>query len=133
MEKNEQLTVTLTGRRPVKIEKNDWPVLAAATDKEIDNQYEFQANSISKWALRVRQHDDGRAIVYAVYSYSSVFQGERNYSVRGGEMVGADSDLPAMIRRVGEWAAAQEHSGDDAARWAALIRECIADLPAEEL
>lgn len=133
MEKQEKLTITLTDHRPIKINKSQWPIIAESADTEFDNQYEFQANRISKWALRVRQHEDGRAIVYAVYSYDSNWQNSRSYQVRGGALLDSGDDLPAAIRRVGEWASQQEHCGEDADRWEALIRECIADLPAEEI
>jgi hypothetical protein len=131
--KNQKLTITLTGRAPVTIDKEAWPFIATSGDKEFDNQYEFQANRISKWDLDVRQHADGRAIVYARYSYRSQFQGARDHSVRGGELLPDSSDLPEAIRRVGEWMASQEHQDEDAKRWESLINECIADLPAVEL
>jgi hypothetical protein len=130
---NPMLTITLTGRRPVKVKKEDWGLLAESDDLEFDNQYEFQANRTSRWALKVRQHDDRRAIVYAVYTYRTAYLDERDITIRGGELLPNSDDLPTAIRRVGKWMAAQRHAGEDAGRWEGLISDCTADLPAEEL
>jgi hypothetical protein len=132
---NPYLIITLTDRPPVKIRKDDWPILAEATDSDCDSEYEFQANRTSKWALRVRQHDDGRAIVYGTYSHNSHFLHERNYGFREGELLQATpiEELPAAIRRVGRKMAEQDHCGDDARRWAQIINDCIADLPPVEI
>lgn len=133
--RRDKLTITLTDRRPVRIDRADWPILARGADKEFDNQYEFQANHISRWALQVRQHADGRAVVYAVYTHdTSNGDDSRSYRVRGGVLLTPSDDLPAAVRRVGEWARAQEHAyEEDAARWEGVIRDCIADLPAEDI
>jgi hypothetical protein len=130
---NPYLTITLTDRAPVKIKKDEWPLLAEATKENYDGEYESQANWKSKWALRVRTHQDGRAIVYGVYSYSSNWMNARDFAVRGGELLTTSTDLPAAIRRIGEWMAGQEQNEGDAARWESLINQCIADLPAQEL
>lgn len=130
---NPYLTITLTDRPPVKIKKDEWPIIAESSDKDFDNEYEFQANRTSKWTLKVRQHEDGRALVYGIYSYDTNWQNERNYNVRGGELLAKSGDLAVAIRRVGEWMAQQEQSEGDASRWESLINECIADLPAQEI
>jgi hypothetical protein len=142
---NPKLTITLTGRPPVKITKEDWPIIASAEDKTWDNQYECQANRAAKWKLIVRQHNDGRTIVYAVHTYTSQWQGEDGRDVRGGEMLtvsGADAEsvgdtdpIVAAIQRV---AAEIEDRLEDAGQWSTgtfprLAHECVASLPAEEL
>lgn len=126
-------TITLTGRPPVTIAEDSWPIIASAGDKEFDNQYEFQANQISKWGVFVRQHDDGRAIVYATYSYTSNWQGSRSYAAKAGVLLDAGSDIVDAIEEVCRDVAGQECHGDDCERWDTLCRECVADLPAEEL
>jgi hypothetical protein len=134
------LTITLTGRPPVKIKKDDWPVIADATDNDDHGtQIGNQANREDDWRVKVRQHADGRAIVYAIYDYSTLFQGERGASVRGGELVAADGDLVETISRVSrdmaervnaERVNAENLPGDVFLR---LGQECIADLPAVEI
>jgi len=126
-------TITLTDRAPVTIEEENWPTIAKSDDKEWDNQYEFQANRISTWNVRVRRHNDGRAIVYATYSYSSQCQGARNYEAKRGVLLPAGADLVAAIREVCADIAEAECCEGDAARWPTLAAECIADLPAEPL
>ncbi|MHB8388057.1 MAG: hypothetical protein ACYDBH_00585 [Acidobacteriaceae bacterium] len=73
------------------------------------------------YRLRVRQHADGRAIIYAVLDAATPWTGSE--SRRGGELLGAGNDIPAAIRRV----------GDDCSIPDSIIRECVADLPAEEI
>ncbi len=108
-------TITLTGRPPVKIREDEWPIVASA--KAWDNQYEFQANRT--WRLTVRQHADGRAIVYGVCT--SQWEGE--HERRGGEILDAGADLAAAIVRVGADTQMPEN----------IVRDCIANLPAEDL
>lgn len=129
-------TIVLTGRPPIKINEIYWPVIASASDKEFDNQYEFQANEISKWLVKVRQHADGRAIVYASYSYVSNWAGARCYYPKSGVLLPANSshdDICRAIKNVCFDIASLEHYGDEANRWPTLANECIADMPAEEL
>lgn len=133
-------TITLSNRPPVSISDENWPIIASASDKDYDNQYEFQANRISKWFIGVRQHQEGefahedeKFIVYATYSYSSNWQNARVYSAKSGYIFGKDDDMAAAILSVADDIASKEHNGNDASRWATLRDECIADLPAEEL
>lgn len=131
---NPKLTITLTGRRPVAIIKDQWPIIAAASHKDWDNQYEFQANRTWHYDLKVRQHKDGRTIIYGIYRYDTQCQGESDAAIRGGEMVTKEETIDA-IKRVGKWMADNLPSGhaDEAEIFIRLINECIADLPAEEI
>jgi hypothetical protein len=131
---NPRLTITLTGRRPVTIIRDQWPIIAAASHKDWDNQYECQANRTWKYRVNVRQHEDGRTIVYGIYEYDTRFQNENCAGVRGGEMVAKYETIEA-IKRVGKWMAdnlPSDHA-DEAEIFNRLVNECIADLPAEEL
>ena len=122
--------ITLTGRPPVRIRDDQWPVIALAHDKEFDSLYESQANRTTEISIRVRRHADGRAIVYARYSYDSAWQHERDELVRVGMLVVADGDLPVAIRQIG--ARLRERDVPEG-----LVQEmvdaCIADLPPENL
>jgi len=116
-------TITLTDRRPVTIREEEWPVLASARDDSWTNYTRpAPAHEVDVYHLVVRQHADGRALVYAVVDASPAWTGTESY--RGGEFLAAGADVPAAIRRVGEAA----HSIPES-----VIRECIADLPAEVL
>jgi hypothetical protein len=130
-------TITLSDRPPVTIDEGQWDVIAVAQDEEHDGQVKCQANRVSNWAIRVRRHADGRAIVSATYSYSSNWQGARGYSVKHGTLLpkeeATDAAVCEEIKRVAGRMAEAEHHGDDAARWKQLADDCIADLPAEEL
>jgi len=125
------ITIPLTGRRPVVIVKPEWPRIAAAEYHDFDGQHDFQSARHWKGYLRVRQHADGRAIVYAGCSRESQHEGERDHAERAGELVPAGGDIIAAIVRV--------HRSIDAAdseretMWRLLANECISDMPAEVL
>ncbi len=117
MTPSEHLTITLTGRPPVRVVKADWPIVAE------DHRYggatgEARADA-DYWRLVFRQHADGRAIVYGIFS--SQWANVRD--VRGGELLGPNEDVPASIYRVAA----------DLGFDAELAEGCIHDLPAEEL
>lgn len=123
-------TITLTGLPPVKIREDQWPTIAEASgDSYRGNDYARHQQAVhqgecDKYTLKVRQHADGRALVYgildaAISAWNAPAGGE---DFRGGELA-QGADIPAAIRRVGESC----HLPDS------IIRECIADLPAVEL
>jgi|SRR5216684_86479 len=139
MAQNEKLTITLTGRAPVKITKDEWPVVASADDSWHDGEVECQANRTKSWKLIVRQHADGRTLVYGIYASMSHWQGESSENVRGGEMftvegatadeVGDTAPIIAAIFRVAEDLSTR--SGQE--EFHRLSHECVADLPAVEV
>jgi len=122
---NEYLTVTLTGRPPAKIKKADWPHLASASDND---RHGAQIGNRADWEnLVVRQHSDGRAMVYAIY-------GEFGLVIRGGELLEKDDDLVKAIGRVAErMAISVGLEGRPGGVFRRLANECIAALPAVEL
>ena len=105
----EYLTITMTGARPVRIRKDLWPILTSGSGKSTGRE----------WRMTVRQHADGRAIVYG--RYSTQWEGERDK--RAGTMASAGEDLVGPIDQI-----ATELDAPEDAR-----RECIAGLPAQEL
>lgn len=123
-------TITLTGRPPVKIREDQWPIIACGSYEYYDNQHRFQANRTTDLDIRVRQHADGRAIVYGVYQYDTVFQHERNVVHRVGYVLEPGEDIIEAIQRVGRDLIDRDV---DAAIVRDVIDECIADLPAVEL
>ncbi len=106
-------TITLTGRAPVRIAEDQWPIIASA--KRFDGQVECQANRT--WHLTVRQHADGRAIVYGVYD--SCYPGE---GARAGQIIANSVKIPTVIYEVAEACGCTQIADD-----------CIADLPAVDL
>lgn len=126
-------TITLTDHAPITIDEEAWPIVAEARDSEHDGEVECQANRKSAWAVRVRQHADGRAIVYATYGYDTHYQGARGYSAKRGVLLPPEADLIAAIREVCADIAGAECNDGDETRWPTLAAECIADLPAEEI
>ena len=124
-------TITLTGRPPVRITDSDWPLIASAKgDSYRGNDYGRYRQALlqgecDEYALRMRQHADGRTLVYGVLDVAiaawNAPAGGNSY--RGGQLLHAGADIANAIRRV----------GDECSMPDAVIRECIADMPAEEL
>ncbi len=122
-------TITLTAAPPVRVREDLWPIIARA--RRHDGKVECQANH--EWHLTVRQHADGRAIVYGSEESGNGGTYHGYEPARAGELLAASdsaserwtsaSDVAAAIRRVGEAARCSE----------AMIAECIADLPADDL
>jgi hypothetical protein len=110
-----RITIALTGRPPVRIAADEWEIVAHASD--CDNQYKCQAHR--NWELTVRQHKDGRAIVYGVYD--TVFQDEWN--LRGGQIVNGIDFIVEAIYEVAQQLRFPRR----------LAEECISSLPAEDI
>lgn len=124
-------TITLTGRPPVKINEEDWPVVAEASYHDWEGQYSFQSFRTWRGFVRVRQHEDGRAIVYSKCWYDTAYQDERGYEQRAGKLLTNTDNLINAIQEVhAHIDVVDEGHRDD---WRLLAEECIADLPAEEL
>lgn len=120
-------TITLTDRPPVKIQEHEWPIIAGADGdsyKGDPSRYHQARNQgeMDEWWIRVRQHEDGRAIVYGGYDTGRYGRDDAE-DWRGGELLDAGENLAGAIRRVGEAGNIPDQ----------CIRECIADLPAEDL
>jgi hypothetical protein len=128
--------ITLTDSPPVQIDEANWPLIASAADKQHDGQIEAQANRTSKWFVGVRQHADGRAIVYAKYTYDTAWQGERNRTAARGVLLSAGTTVQEICEAItsvcSDIAAAKHNSGDEE-RWRELAPQCVADLPPERL
>lgn len=127
-------TITLTNRPPVRIDEDAWPVLAQSSYSDWVNQFKFQANRTWDGSIRVRQHADGRAIVYATCTHDSAFQGERGFSQRAGELLDKGSDAAAIIDAIHRvHGSIDGDEGGRATEWRLLAAECIANLPPEQL
>src|SRR6185437_3517856 len=128
MRKNEDrfIEIVLSRRRPVKIRKDQWPVIARMTgDSYGDVDYsrhaqQYNDGELDLYFLEVRQHRDGRVIVRGIFE-ASVFRGREDY--KGGALLEEGADIPGAILSVGEECGIPDH----------FIRRCIEDLPAEDL
>lgn len=122
-------TITLTDRPPVTIREDDWPIVASASHKSWDTTYEWQANRTWRGWLKVRQHEDGRALVYGRDDYDTDFRDADGHCYHGGELLAKGADVAAAIRRVAKGLVARGAS--DA--MLQIAHECIGNLPAEAL
>jgi hypothetical protein len=131
--------IALTGRAPVLIVEDDWPVIASASENDRHGaQIGNDPNQETDWVIEVREHQDGRMLVLALYDYSTLYQDEKSVSLRGGELLDSfthtSAGIVAAIQRVGAAIEARILSrGDESGVFPRLVEECIADLPAEEL
>ena len=105
------LTITMTDRAPIKIDRDLWPIIAGAREGSPHTEH--------YWRLFARRHNDGRSIVYGIYTSGDVEDPDR----RGGVLLNQGDNIAAAIRSVGEHLEFEEH----------LIEQCIADLPAETI
>jgi hypothetical protein len=119
--------IVLSERSPVSIDTDNWPVLAESSDH--DGQFECQANT--KWFVIVRQHEDGRRIVYCGKYAGNGGQYAVFREIRGGWLIAA--------RGSGNEREVEEETVRAIRRCAGLIErddlgaECIGDLPAQEI
>jgi hypothetical protein len=105
-------TIPLTGRRPVEIDEDNWPIIAQA---------EFHGYRGVVISICVREHwhpvdaSDGRHIVYGTHP-----EGWRTYA---GQLLAAGEPVEPAIESVGETLGVPDR----------LVADCIANLPAEQI
>lgn len=107
-------TVTLTDSAPVQIVDAEWPQIAAYTEHGPDGAFD----------LRVRQHADGRALVYGItkprrQELSGGLFVLTGVARRGGAVLPLGNDIPAAVRRV----------GTDCCMPDSVVQNCLACLP----
>ena len=116
---------------PILIDSLQWPIVAKGARSACDNQYEFQAFRRWKASITVRQHTDGRAIVYGHYEFSTQYPMEEDCDLRDGVHCSAGADIPLVIRQVAQAletdaAASEQEHGDIIAK---AMRDCLANMP----
>lgn len=132
-------TILLSSRPPVRVRDANWPVVATGSFDEHDGgEVASQATRTWRATLRVRQHDDGRTLVYGAYVYDTAHPRERGFEAHEGILLGLGSvDIVTMIREVGEAlsraAEAVRSEHDYRLHIYDAVRRCIADLPAQTL
>ena len=124
-------TITLTDQPPVAIHEDLWPCIATGlADADDSDGRGNPPNRTWTRQIRVRQHADGRAVVYGVYEYSTCYQNDRSAAARRGVLLDAaatSASIVAAIRAVGKDLADAE--AEEPARWLEAVQECIADMP----
>jgi len=118
------LKIFLTDAVPVRIETAKWPLIASAEvypEPVFDDYREYHC-------LRVRRHEDCRAIVYGEHWVQD--KGKAFRAGKGGKLFGTPrsleeqtAEIAKVIRELGEDLRFPEH----------LIQECIDALPAVDL
>lgn len=179
-------TITLTDRPPVRIVEEDWPIIAEAYgDSYVGSDYSRHQQArahgeVDRYTLRVRQHANGRTLVYGVLDAADAAWGAPacgkgwrggellagRYAVERGSYLGTSDDRidrwyirdresavvdrrgPGYATQADAWAGiaqdggaapsateiiAAMHSIADGRIPDDVIRECIADLPAETI
>lgn len=133
-----KIEIAMSEQAPVRVDTAQWPLVAKA--ERHDGAVKVQANN--EWFIRVREHADGRRIVYGGHEAGNGGQYAGFRETRAGFLVPSGSgmrqpptdpdgplraapDEQATIRAIRRVAGAigDERLGD----------ECIADLPAQEL
>lgn len=133
-EQRKKRTITLTDRAPVRISEDEWPVIAEGNYDDHDGEVRCQANRVTSALMRVRQNSDGRTIVYAVYDYDTLFSNEDSYVIRAGELLEPGVCVVDAIRTVSATIIDSRVASDEVSEHMERVeRECIADLPAEEI
>jgi hypothetical protein len=153
--KTKTRTITLTGRPPVRIREAEWPICASAEGDSYGGsdygryQQALGQGECDEYSIRVRQHADGRTLIYGVLSAARPCWGQPagGESHRGGVLLAAPSaDAPGRWTWEGTigdapvtiviWPAIAEtirQIGEECGIPDATIRACIADLPAEDI
>lgn len=121
MSERKKRTITMTDRRPIKIVEDDWPVIAIA--KWCSNYPECQANEEA--AIRVREHSDGRRVVYGARDSGPGGMRIGYTGTHAGYLLDAPSDDTATIKAIHDVAA--EIGMEE------LGQQCIQDMPAQEV
>lgn len=137
-------TITMTGRRPVKIKDDEWPVLARGSgDSYGGGDYACHQQALAQgecdtYILRVRQHADGRTLVYGIVDAAAAAWGSPagGESYRGGMLL--DPPAGAVVDPIAGvvWdgiVRAIEEVGRECGIPYSVVRECIAGLPAQEI
>jgi hypothetical protein len=125
--KEKYRTITLTNRAPVRIVEEDWPIIAEGHCGNETSECNIE--------VRVRRHCDGRAITHANFAYSYSNGGPPPYDglsrIRGriGHLSGADENLAAGLRIVGDQLRERVFDRDMHKLVVGAIDQCFARLP----
>jgi hypothetical protein len=131
---------------PVKIKHNEWPIIAHGSTH--DGAVECQANT--EWYIAVRQHADGRRLVYGWQCAGSGGKPVGYRGRRAGYLIEVDTQVASPGNKVVWWEdmrrASERRDTEIEEQTVRAIRrvagvigddelgdECIGDLPAREI
>lgn len=125
-----KITIALSDARPVKIDPAAWPVIAK--DAWHSGEYAFQSFD-SAW-IKVRQHSDGRTLVYGFAGDGAGGSRPNRADISAGYLIpaGDDDGVIRAIRRVAGALTACD-CGPSSADCDALAISVIGDLPSVEI
>lgn len=113
-------TITMTDRSPVAIVDSDWPIVAEAA---VDDDHQ----RVNQWSQRswvkVRRHADGRVLIYG--RDSSKWQGTVNRAA--GVLLPVEMTVPQIVIDTIREVCCELLFAEE------LARQCINDLPAEQI
>ncbi len=119
-------TITLTGRRPVTIDEDAWPRIAEALEHHSCGEH--AQNGKVSWQLRIRQHADGRLIMYGTTRGWCQCSDTETTTPRAGYVLPAgtsDAELAAMALQVAKAILPPDYGSAEG-----LAQDLMADLPA---
>jgi hypothetical protein len=142
MTTTKSITITMSETAPIKIDPAKWPKIADASNHDGHDGLECRANT--KWSIIVREHEDGRRIVYGWQDSGPNGQYAGFRPKHAGYLVALSVDghgSPEDMRRaVAGRDKAREEQTIRAIRLVAgvigdedLGAECVGDLPAQEI
>ncbi|HTQ47486.1 MAG TPA: hypothetical protein VMI75_32240 [Polyangiaceae bacterium] len=117
------IKIAMSERRPLSISKEAWPVIAQAD--WWNGEHKCQANYVRR--IRVREHADGRRLVYGTYSSGAGGVPVGFRGAAGGFLVPAHDGAPDDDETIRAIRCVAGIIGDDA-----MGAQCIADMPAED-
>ena len=130
MAKADSGMIVLNGGAPVQLSQGEWPLIAETKRPLIyrpfccQGEWDGCTQPYGYERLAVRQHHDGKAIVYGLLHYEDAWAAQFNiFNPCGGEIVSSGTDLAVAISRVGAALGLSDET----------IRACVNALPAQDL
>jgi len=119
----------MTNDSPVSIVASDWPIIAESSGDSYSgsdycrHQQALGQGECDTYWIRVRQHQDGRAIIYASCDGATAWTESESW--RAGQMVDSGDDIIGAITEVA--------TGCEPPLPESVTREIFEDLPARNL
>lgn len=125
---DKKIKIVLSERAPVTISEKDWPVIAKADafGDVSGGPARIQVQANQEWFIKVREHRDGRRLVYGSNFRGNGGMPEGWKSSSGGFLLAGEKDMQtATVRAIRRVAGIINNDY--------LADETIAELPSEEI